>query len=762
VLRLSAAFLALLLALLLVVLVPAAPRALEPEPEIVRREVLAIYDSRVEPDSGSTVIHLRLEAVFDHLGYVLDYRDVNGPLPDAAALDRYAAVVTWFVDDLEAADAFLGWAADAARAGTRFIAIGHLGVTSSPQNRERLNVMLAGAGVEYLYEHVEVPFGSRIVHSDPSVVGFERALDRVLTSYPIIRATGPDTRPALVVRAPALEGGHESVLVATGPAGGHVAGGFEIHFDPELNLMKWIIDPFTFLARALGEPRFPVPDTTTVSGRRLYFSHVDGDGWLNLSEMEEHREHPATAAEVMLRELIEPYPDLPVTVGLVSCDVDPVEGGLEAAADVARAIYALPQVEVASHTHTHPFDWGFYERYDRAAEERMMAGPAGGPRRPEAGLLERMRDAVGLGRAEAGSAQPYVSGSNDLPRAYLRHPFDLGAEIGGALAATSALAPPGKPAALYLWSGDTRPFEAAVAATRAAGVRNMNGGDGRFDARFPSIGYVAPIGRAVGAQRQIYAVASNENTYTDLWTAHFHGFAQLEETLRRTEEPRRLKGANVYYHTYSAEKRVSLEAVRTHLDWARDAPLAPIEASRYAAIADGFYTTRIERLGPGRWRVSQRDGLQTVRFDDADGLRVDLSASEGVLGSNRHGGALYVALDESVPAAVVAIAERGAATPTADLAAASLVESRWLVRGLARAPEALRFEARGYGSGYFRFAGLPPAPYVVSAQRDGRTLWRATVRADADGEIAFAAPFGGLDPASFEVARAGAGEGDEP
>jgi hypothetical protein len=719
--------------------------------EPVRREVLAIYDERVEPEPSATLIHLRLEAALNHLGYVVDYHGTAAPLPDAAALDRYAGVVTWFLDDIADPDAYLDWATRAAGSGMPFVVIGHPGVALSQRNLERINRILAGAGVAYTPEYVEVTTGSEIVGLDPAIVGFERPLDPVLPPYPIAVATDATAQAALVVRAPALEAQRESVLVSTGASGGHAAAGFEIHHDPVLNATKWIIDPFAFLSRALGTERFPVPDTTTISGRRLYFSHVDGDGWFNLSEMEEHRKRPTTAAEVMLQELIAPYPDLPVSVGLVASDVDPELGGGEAAAAIARAIYALPQVEVASHTHTHPFRWRFFEDYDRAQEERLI-DEANGTRAPQDGFLARLRTAAGLARPEGSARERYVAGSPALPRAYLRDPFDLQREIGGALETATALAPEGKEARLYLWSGDTRPFAAALANTRAAGVRNMNGGDGRLDAQFPSIGYLAPIGRETGDERQIYAVASNENTYTDLWTAHFHGFSQLAETIARTETPRRLKGVNVYYHTYSAEKRVSLEAVRGHLDWAREAPLTPIEASLYAAIADGFFTTRIERLDPRRWRISDRDGLQTVRFDDADRLAVAITASVGVLGSNRHAGSLYVSLDPDVATVEVALDENGATARAAGLEAASLTESRWLLRDLSRSVRALRFEARGYGPGFFRFSAIPPGDYAVSFERGGRTMEELAIVADAQGELAFVAPVDGMQPVLVRIA----------
>src|SRR5262249_15590771 len=108
------------------------------------------------------------------------------------------------------------------------------------------------------------------------------------------------------------------------------------------------------------------------SGRRIYFSHIDGDGWNNVSRIQAYHDKQAISAEVILRELIAPYPDLPVSVGVIGADIDERYGRVEAAKRVARELFALPQVEVATHSYTHPYLWPFFENYDRDLEERIL------------------------------------------------------------------------------------------------------------------------------------------------------------------------------------------------------------------------------------------------------------------------------------------------------------------------------------------------------------------------------------------------------
>ena len=180
---------------------------------------------------------------------------------------------------------------------------------------------------------------------------------------------------------------------------------------------------------------------------------------------------------------------------------------------------------------------------------------------------------------------------DDPPRAYSDFPFDLDQEIRGAITAAEEARARGQARALYLWSGGAEPFEGAIARTRRLGLRNMNGGDSRFDADYPSISYLSPISRPLGAERQIYAGNANDYLYITDGNGRDHGFLNLEATVNATETPRRLKPINVYYHMFAGERAAQLAGVRHHLDAARQALVTPIGASHYAAIADGFFAT---------------------------------------------------------------------------------------------------------------------------------------------------------------------------
>ncbi len=43
----------------------------------------------------------------------------------------------------------------------------------------------------------------------------------------------------------------------------------------------------------LGDEMRPVPDVTTHSGRRMYYSHIDGDGWRNVTLVKPYKKDKA-------------------------------------------------------------------------------------------------------------------------------------------------------------------------------------------------------------------------------------------------------------------------------------------------------------------------------------------------------------------------------------------------------------------------------------------------------------------------------------
>ncbi len=716
------------------------------------RTILALVDLREEKTIRLTRIHGMAEMPLNHLGLSVVYWNVADGLPDPARYPGLRGVITWFAGEPFAdAGAYIAWMGRLIDQGVRCAVLGQPGVRQSaggkPVPLALTNRFFARFGLRDDDGYSDLTYKSRPVVMD-ALIGYERPVMGVLPGYPLFRKIDARFTSHLVMRR-GDDTATDSHLVVTGPTGGLVTDGYGRYYDPELNRRLWILDPFAFFRASFATDDLPKPDVTTLSGRRLYFSHIDGDGWRNVTEAAPFAKDKLSSADVVRKVAVEPFPDLPVSVAPIVGDVDADWLGTPESLAAARRLFALPQVEPASHTWTHPFQWAFFQDYT-PQKEAVFLTDRGGPKRS---LLERMTGRGGLYDAASAGGEGADLGRYAVPRAYLQRPFDLDQEIGGALAYFTRLAPPGKAATLVQWSGDTSPFESALAAVRRAGGRNMNGGDARFDADYPSITTVPAIGLPVGAERQIYSAGSNENTYTDLWTNRFYGFQNLIHTVRNTDSPIRLKPFNIYYHMYSGQKTASVNALRRNLEAARAAELAPVAASTYTRIAEGFYTTRFEPLGDRRWRVWDRGALNTLRFDRASVTAVDAARSTGVLGQRHHQGSLYVALDPAVPHPVVALmeVERGDTPPAAPRP--YLIDGRWAFWGLSVEGEGEGFAvaASGYGDGTMTWRMPRPGRYAASVERDGRILWAAEVETDADQTLSLTATVMAVEPVTLRV-----------
>ncbi|MFV0298108.1 MAG: polysaccharide deacetylase family protein [Hyphomicrobiaceae bacterium] len=736
----------------------AADRALALQVEFsgraIKFDILALYDKRSERAVRLTRIHQYAEMPLNYLGFRVTYRDVNEPLPSDDELSRYRGVLTWFAEPLSKPLQVLEWIDRAQLRGLRYVALGAVAPPEDERTLPLINQVLARLGLEHRAEEVSMPWRARVAEMDGEMMGFERPIDRALPPFFVMGTKGGSAEAHLVLEAPSGDHVVRSTLVATSPAGGFADGNFAIYFEPNTDRSQWTLNPFAFFGRAFGNERRPIPDTTTLMGRRIYFSHIDGDGWNNVSDIEHYKETQTFSSEVIEREAIVPYPDLPVSVGLLVGDTIPALGGTKAAGDIARRIFALPQVEVATHTYSHPFNWQFFEHYDRAAEMRLIDSHG----MPEPSLKDRFSRAVMnlAGRQmKSNQSDKYIAGSDALPRAYMHRPFDLDSEIAGALKGAERFAPPGKRARLYLWSGDTTPFPAAIRAVRLAGAYNMNGGDSRFDPEYPSVAYVPPISRVTGGERQIYAGNSNENTYTNDWTGPYYGQFMLVNTLANTESPRRLKPFNLYYHMYSGERPGSLAAVKHILALARKARVIPIAASGYAAIANDFFNVEIVQIDMFSWSINHKGKLGTVRFDDASQLAVDIPRSRGVLGSVRKGDVLYVSLDSAVEPSIVTLRGRAAEQAARAEGTAwdmSLVDSRWRLWGLHREDCGLTVSAQGFGKGDMLWQTSPRRGYRITATRKDKVILEQTLWADDGGNLAVHLPSDGMEPLKIRLA----------
>lgn len=546
--------------------------------EVLPRKVMFLYNSGEAARVNVSSAHRYAEMPVNHLGYVADFVDIRKGLPDEVPAGEYAGVVIWFdgyVPTARAAE-LSRWMAARIAEGTRLAVFGSFGFQPAGD-------FLEAAGLADV-----APARGRldIVASDP-VMGFESPPIPERGRLERIRVATEDSRVLLGVSD---AGGRRYDAAALMPWGGFALHPFALRVLPlDVEQTRWIIEPFEFIRQALALPALPVPDTTTLSGRRMFFAHIDGDGFPSRSEMKGRR----LAAEVLLDDVLQRY-RLPHAMSVIEIEISPdgpyaaQSAELEA---VARRMFALPNVEIASHSYTHPFYWDAVERGEvkKAAQGYTLA--------PEGYVPSLERE---------------IAGSVD----YIR----------------TRLAPPGKPVGLMLWTGDAAPTEAALEWVERLGMVQMNGGNTISSRLYPSLTAVSALGTWQGRHFHVHAPIMNENVYTNLWTGPFYGFAHVTETIDRTGAPRRIKPINLYYHTYSASKFAALDALHRVYRHALSSPVTPVFPSEYVRIAMNFNDIVLARSLDGqRYIVRNAGALRTLRAPRELGVP-DIDASTAVAG----------------------------------------------------------------------------------------------------------------------------------
>ncbi|MGM0767947.1 MAG: endo alpha-1,4 polygalactosaminidase [Pseudomonadota bacterium] len=556
-------------------------------PAIRKRHVLVIHDlptSRMDQSSA----HRRLGIVLERMGLVPHYRSSREPVPDEPVMDRYLGAILWW-EGTGNKSSVCSWLRGMQTDGLPVVSLGLLPAEASCRQLLGANALSLPA----------TPLTFSELAS--SVATFEgRRLPQAPTSaLPVLEDgktwfTATDTRD------------RDFHPVYTFPGGGVALAPFLFELGPD-DEAYWLFDPFDFLSEALGNPDLPGIDSTTEAGRRILTAHIDGDGLVSRGEFAGSPLSAGVIADKILKRFTIPH-----TVSVIEGETSP-DGLYPRASDEAeshaRTILRLDNVEVASHSYSHPFFW-----------QSLEGGPA--PR------LEN-------------TLYGYFM---DIPD----YQASLDREIAGSVDYINRkLAPADKPVSVFLWTGDARPGPKALEKVREAGLLNVNGGDTHPLPYSSELAGTWPDARPVGDELQIYAPVMNENVYTGEWTGPFYGFRSVIDTFRILEDRGRLKPMGIYYHFYSGTKPQALNALEEVYRYALAQPVTPLYLSDYARrVQTQYYSVLLQnREGGYHWR-----GLgapSTVRI--ATGQFPDLERSRGVAGFHDVAGARFVHLSGNDP-----------------------------------------------------------------------------------------------------------------
>ena len=680
------------------------------------RKVLRLYNSEDQLSIIDNELDRGLEMVMDHLGMRLEYYDLSKGLPSDETMKRYRAVIVWLYDyDFKDAIAYWNWQKRQLDNGIRAILLqqprpGLIRDTHEETQMELINRSLKKMNFEIGLNYANFPPDLEIVDIKPEMVSFERKIESELPYFYESKNLSKENDVYLKIKQKS-KNLYSDVVVAS-PLGGIVMGDYVYYMDPYTFVKQWRLNPFKYFSKTLGIDNKPRFDVTTLNGRRIFYSHIDGDGVNNRTTYRKNMGQ-ITCGDIIYEEVLKKYSTLPITVSFVTAEVDPKHYGSKHSFELAKKIYLLDNIEPASHTFTHPLVWNTettrpqdMEKYKEIADMKFTNG---------AMLVYNPKN-------YEYSAESEIKGSIDYINEHL--------------------VPEGKRCELLLWSGNCLPGTREMEVIKKYGYKNLNGGDGRYDEMYPSYFYLAPFTRKVGRHTQFHSSHANDNLYIKNGDALTNGsFQNMITTFEMSEKPRRVTAMNIYYHFFSGANKAAVQSLIALYDYVLSQPIFPIYASQYVDVVDGFLKGRIYELGPNRWKITNNGACQTLRFDGTD-LYPDMKRSKGVLGYKIVNDSMYVSLSDDKVKVLQLSSKRPRLT--------YLSESSGPVNNLKKSKKSLSYETVLFGKTIFIWKNFPAHQLVtISFKTEKGIVGTEAVKVKKDGTLDYTVE--GMGKASVEV-----------
>jgi hypothetical protein len=554
----------------------------------IARKILILYRGQLnnrDEKIGSDAMK-NIAMPLNHLGYVTELRNVNEPLPIIRSNHEYAGVIT-LIDGilLGHEEALHTWYITLIKQKIPLVILNNFGFILDNNKLKIFGLSLPMP--------VHRPHALTITYKSP-MVGYELNPLLKTSNFIPLQLNKNHGLSLLKVRD---DVDLETDLAAITSWGGYYAG--DSFLPTTLNdHYVWAIDPFLFFKQALKLPDQPIPDTTTENGLRLFFTHIDGDGFSNKGEWY----NAPYAGDIMRQEIIERF-HMPTTVSVTQGEIAANGIHPELSKDlelIAKKIFALPNVEIASHTYSHPFNWKKAAAYHGA------------------------------------SPNPNHLPIND-------YHFNINTEVAGSVNYINQhLAPAEKKCKVFLWSGEGDVPEQALALSDKLGLRNLNPGT-MITKYQPSDTRISALGINEGHHFQVFAPIGNDvEVHGNSNERFFYTIIHIIDAFKLTEAPRRLKPMDIYVHFFTMAQPGGIKALQRVYRWALSQPNMPIYASEYVDKVIDFNKLLIAKKGNG-WIVETSDALREMRIPHALGYP-DLMRSQNVMGYSSLNNDYYIHL----------------------------------------------------------------------------------------------------------------------
>lgn len=594
-----------------------------PNSKELKRWVLVLYNSRENPDkSPERFINNPLAIVLNHLGLLIEYRDVQEVLPDDKHMEKFLGIISTFQSNImKDPGKYSLWVQEQLKKGKKMVIMGSFGAYIDEDTEleiKHYKPVFRALGLKHWDIETSVSKKQKIIYKSPEMMDFEETLDAkdIHLIYNKITSENQDNQVFLTIENSSI--GKIDAVVVT-PFGGIIIDDLGFHSVTDKNRTSvihdyinghrnnagsgkvnrgyWRINPFLFFAKAFDLENIPIPDVTTLNGNRIFYSHIDGDGLTGISFID----RSSYSGEFVRDQILKKYP-LPFTASVISNEIE--KNGLpyyNKAYAVSRSIFALENVEAATHSCTHPFNW-----------------------------LDGDLD---------------INLNNNIWE-YQAKELDYDLEIYGSVRFIEKnLLPENKKVNVYLWSGQCNPDRRAFKRLEKMNLLNLNAGDPIFDSKFPSYSNLASFATKIDGYWQYHTSASNDFIYTNGWTRNFGSMRKLVEHYEYTESPRRVLPINIYIHFYIGDRQEGLDGVKVAYDYCMNSKITPLFSSEYVSIIQDFILLKQYQLSDGGYQISHDGKLRTIRFDNCEKYP-DLEKSNGVIGFNKYQNSLYIHLND--------------------------------------------------------------------------------------------------------------------
>lgn len=553
--------------------------------EVVPRKVLVVLGDNFGIGENTVNAFDLISFPLEYMGYVPILVAADESLPQEVLKGRYAGVIAWLDKPMIKHHAFFQkWIFQQIQQGLPVVFIQNFGFSPSETQLQSLGLK---KGSDPLH-----PGKIAITYQDKSIMGYEIMPQPNPVSFLSLNAL--KGQALLKIKA---ESGEQQDPVAVTSWGGYALDPFYVVSFPN-GESKWVINPFDFFKRALQLPEIPIPDVTTDYGRRILTIHVDGDSFISRIPWK----NDEYAAELMLKEIFMHY-SFPTTVSIIQREfelIQPAEAIYVRLKKVAQETFALPWINIATHTYSHPLLWN-----------KLVEG------------------------------KPNTKVLSYPDKNYL---FNYDKEINGSTAFINQyLAPKDKKVSAIFWSGDGNVQEKPLKLADQIGLRNINGFAKKYTNQFKSVTNLNSYGRYVGKYLQVFSPIPNEFQYTQEWSPPYYAFEQAIHTFELTDQPDRYKPISIYYHFYSAVDQAAFRALKRVYEWASAQYTIPLQINDYIEKVWGFYRTVIAKSDDSSFLVTNNGALREMRWNQASEFP-DMEKSRNVVGFNVHNKHNYIHL----------------------------------------------------------------------------------------------------------------------